>query len=125
MIPFNVDERGRVKLRFGDLFTLAANSRCACPPFKFIDAIYLGSTPETQALQSGSFNAEGHLFAKLEKHDELSFYLASSLKMAYFRNGDDDSRCAGGIYAWKTDRVNFSSSEREYVVSLLKRRSVN
>lgn len=125
MILFKVDDSGRVKIKFGDLSTLVSNSGGLGSNPEFVDAVYLGFTPATRELQGTFFDGEGHLFARLDMQEKLSFYLAWSLKMNYWTDGDDDPSYAVGISSWKTDRVELRPSEREYVVSLLKKRSVS
>jgi hypothetical protein len=123
MVPVEVDDNGRVKIRAGDMATLAANSLesyfSSCGS---VDALYLGRTPKTDKLCGAYPYGEGHLFARLDDNDKISFYLASTLKMEYWSDGDDDPSYAVGINAWKTDRVNLRPSEREYVFSLLAKR---
>lgn len=122
MIPFSVDQDGRVKIRFGDLATLVTSATGPNP--QIVDGIYLGHTPETRRLHGGSFNGEGHLFARRERGGELSFYLGCNLKMEYWSDGDDEPSYAVGINVWKTDRIKLTPSERDYVISLIKKRNM-
>jgi len=124
MIHNEVDEKRNVKIRFGDLATLVANSGGLGSNPEFVDAIYLGHTPQARKLQGFCSSGEGHLFARLGKRGELFFYLAHNLKMEYWSDGDDDPSYAVGINAWKTDGVEMNFSERDYVFSLIKKRNM-
>ena len=119
MIPVKVDKNGNVEIRAGDRATLVAN-RPGGMGSESVDATYFGFTPGVYRRHE-YVHGRGHLFASLNNSKDISFYLAGSLKMEHWTDGDDDPSYAVGISAVPTN-LDLSPSVYQYVLSKLEKK---